>query len=85
MGNDTDISNVSTRDINDTSSDSDIVVDVSGLDLQAYYDYDYRSYLQTIINNQEKQASLNNLGFTYLIFILTVAFMYLFIKNLIRK
>lgn len=58
----------------------------------AVYDYDYRSYLQTIINNQnnlfsqvEYSNKLINECFTFISFVLIVSFLYTFIKNIIRK
>lgn len=79
---------------NSTDTDIDNIVDtsVSGIDSQAYYDYDYRSYLQTIINNQntvitnlQKSNDIANDGFTTLLFCLISAFCYILVKNYIRK
>lgn len=59
---------------------------------QAYYDYDYRNYLQTIIHNQYEQntgilnlSTLTNLGFSLLTFLFSTFFIYCYVKNLIRK
>lgn len=79
-----------TNDINiDSSPDSSLS---GGLDTQAYYDYDYRDYLQTIINNQneiltesKKIHDINNSGFTTLLFCLISVFCYVLVKNYIRK
>lgn len=76
----------------DNISSSDILAE--GISPQAYdyYDYDYRSYLQTIINNQnelktkiDKSNDICNAGFTTLLFCLSSAFMYVLVKNYIRK
>ena len=56
------------------------------------FDYDYRSYFQTItsnegkiIDNQNKLFDLVNDFNTFLIFFLAVVFCYFLIKNFIRK
>ena len=66
--------------------------EMSSLEPQAVYDYDYRTYLQTIINNQNssfnKLNDLHNLinaGFTSTIWFLAIVFAYLIFKNFIRK
>ena len=55
--------------------------EMSSLEPQAVYDYDYRTYLQTIINNQN--SSFNKLTST--IWFLAIVFAYLIFKNFIRK
>lgn len=74
----------------DNISDTDILAE--GISPQADYYYDYRSYLQTIINNQNEQKTnisnlhnLVNIGFTCLICLLSISFIYSYVKNLIRK
>ena len=49
------------------------------------YDYDYRSYLQTIINNQDKTFEMINGFNTYMIFFLAIVLVYQLFKNFIRK
>ena len=56
------------------------------------YDYDYRSYLQTIINNQNKIIDNQDKTFemingfnTYMIFFLAIVLVYQLFKNFIRK
>lgn len=63
----------------------------SGLEPLAY-DYDYRSYCQTIINNQnkiidnqEKSFSMINEFNTFMVFFLAIIFVYQLFKNFIRK
>lgn len=59
----------------------------------AYNDYCYYSkQLDTIINNQNtiiqnqtKSFDLINQGFTFLSFLCVIYFLYIFIKNMIRK
>lgn len=50
--------------------------------------YDYRSYFQTLINNQEtiisKQISMTNF-LTLFIFIFVCFFLYFFIRNMIKN
>lgn len=79
------ISDVSTGNNNDITNDSNIINDVSGIETQVYYDYDYRNYLQTIINNQEMQIKVLNEGFTFISFLLCIAGTYMLFKNFIRK
>ena len=51
-----------------------------------WYDYsDVVSREDTIIENQNKTYDLINQGFTFLSFIIVIYFLYLFIKNMIRK
>ena len=66
--------------------------EVSSIDPQAVYDYDYRSYLQTIINNQnkiidnqDKSFSMINEFNTFMVFFLAIIFVYELFKNFIRK
>lgn len=88
-----DISSGNTNDINtDSSTNITILGGQSGMELQSDYYYDYRSYLQTIINNQNTQIStlqdtqkLINEGFTFISFILCIAGTYMLVKNFIRK
>lgn len=56
------------------------------------YDYDYRSYCQTIINNQnkiidnqEKSFNMINEFNTFMVFFLAIIFVYQLFKNFIRK
>lgn len=84
---------VSIGNTNDIDIDSSTDTDLSGgLDTQAYYDYDYRNYLQTIIDNQneiltesKKSNEICNSGFTTLLFCLISVFCYVLVKNYIRK
>lgn len=78
--------------VTDNISDTDILSE--GINSQAYdyYGYDYRSYFQTIISNQnelktkiDKSNDICNAGFTTLLFCLLSAFMYVLVKNYIRK
>lgn len=87
------IDDVSSGNTNDIDIDSSTDTDLSGeLEAQADYYYDYRNYLQTIINNQNTQISilqdtqkLANEGFTFISFILCIAGTYMLVKNFIRK
>lgn len=77
-------------DVIDNINNSDILAE--GISPQADYYYDYRGYLQTIINNQNEQKanlsnlhSLVNVGFTSLVCLISISFIYCYVKNLIRK
>lgn len=73
---------------------NDIVVNsVDDISTMSYDDYYYYSrQLDNIINNQNiiienqsKSFNLVNQGFTFLSFLCVIYFLYIFIKNMIRK
>lgn len=73
---------------------NDIVVNsVDDISTMAYDDYYYYSRQldniinnqNTIIENQNKSFDLVNQGFTFLSFLCVIYFLYIFIKNMIRK
>lgn len=73
---------------------NDIVVNsVDDISTMSYDDYYYYSRQldniinnqNTIIQNQSKSFDLVNQGFTFLSFLCVIYFLYIFIKNMIRK
>ena len=73
-------------------SDSNIVDDgerqTTSSGVLAYDYYDYREVIQQqniIIDNQTKLYDLVNSSFTFVSFILIISFIYIYIRNLIRK
>lgn len=72
---------------------NDIVVNsVDDISTMSYDDYYYSRQLDNIINNQNiiienqsKSFNLVNQGFTFLSFLCVIYFLYIFIKNMIRK
>lgn len=66
---------------------------IDGTSTQAYDDYYYYSRQldniinnqNTIIQNQNKSFDLVNQGFTFLSFLCVIYFLYIFVKNMIRK
>lgn len=80
--------------VNDNNIDNISKPDILAEEIspQADYYYDYRGYLQTIVNNQNTQNTyldnfykLVNEGFTFFTFFLAIIFTYCFVKNMIRK
>lgn len=73
---------------NNNVVNSDNTIDNSTSLVSTYDFYDYREVIEkqnTIIENQNKVFNLINEGFTFLSFIIIIYFLYLFIKNMIRK
>ena len=73
---------------------NDVTVDLSDdTSTMSYDDYYYYSRQldniinnkNTIIQNQSKSFDLVNQGFTFLSFLCVIYFLYIFIKNMIRK
>lgn len=63
----------------------------SGIESLAY-DYDYRSYFQTMINNQSKIIDNQDLIFnminqfnTFMVFFLAIIFVYQLFRNFIKR
>ena len=57
-------------------------------ELMAFDDYYYSTVISkqnTIIDNQNKTIDLINEGFSFLSFVFVFYFLYIFIKNLIRR
>lgn len=70
--------------------DANVVDDISDYSVSttAYDWYDYEEVLNRldiVIENQNKSYDLLNQGFTFLSFIIVIYFLYIFIKNMIRK
>lgn len=72
---------------------NDIFTSNNNVDFESTIDtyadwYDYRDIItrqDTIIENQNKIFDLANQGFTFISFVLIIFFIYILIKNMIRK
>lgn len=72
---------------NNNIIDNTYIID-NATSLAAYDYYDYTEVverLDNIIDNQNKSFNLINEGFTFISFLVIIYFLYIFIKNMIRK
>lgn len=83
MNNDIISDNSSIDNIDIIDNTRELSVSASPYDYYSYYDVVSRE--DTIIENQNKVYDLVNQGFTFLSFIIIIYFLYMFIKNMIRK